>query len=546
MKKRYNIDDIKQFFEQFKQLPEYYGLEKVRLVINNPQAYAKPTIRANIVHLKYIIITSAIITSVLILFFFMRQPESAPISNHSVDTQKAESTKIPTENKTTKATLLSGQKQLSNTSSDTLTSPAEKEDIPDSTNKNVNCNWPQDTVVDKHSLLAYLTRKELLKLGVFVNKNRLYYYNKSKNRTSIRMINAKADPQKFTTFDFNLFYLSDTACSTYRWGHKFYNQIDRLVPVVAEVGNTPKILWFPPKHSFFKALPERYQYLEGIYQEIKCVKRRNPQHQIVHYCDPKKNLILDSINYLRLAKEELQKIGVGIFKDSIILEDSTHTFRYKLRKNTGSHGTKWKKGETIPEIPHMFPVLITDVKGLNQASYGLWADRQTQKNNRNTSGICNTLIPVLLPVSDFIANRKYALVLWYYPSDEFLKALPKRYSNDIKAEIEYINSDEKTGQPSCTYFEACKSTLITNELKIFPNPATTNATLEFTLLADVNGKILLVNIGGVELRLLIPQTRFLAGFNSFNLNLNDVIPGIYLVSIITDKGFKTQRIIISR
>jgi hypothetical protein len=412
--------------------------------------------------------------------------------------------------------------------------------------RNTDCSWPADTVIDKRSLFVYLTNDELRKLGVFIEKNSMYYYNKAAGGTATHTINTRLNTERFTTYDFNLVYVSDTACNTYPWGHKFYNRTDVLVPVVASVNNRLHILWFNSRYSFFDALPERYRQLQNTYANLKCAKQKNPWHQFVNYWDTKRNTILDSIHYLRLTKAELQNIGVEIMKDSISMVDTYQKFSYQIGPKRSFFRAMPDSKRQIAETPGMFPVMITDTKGLNLASFGRWVNKQRQQDNQFSDEIFNTLIAVRFPVSDFIVNRKYTIILWYYPTEEFLKALPQRYRNDIKSEIESIRSGEQSGQTSCTYFEACKSTLAINDLKVYPNPASISATLEFTLSADVIGKISLVNISGSELKILVPKTRFMSGLNSFQLQFDQVIPGIYLISIVTDKGFKTKRMIITK
>jgi hypothetical protein len=63
---------------------------------------------------------------------------------------------------------------------------------------------------------------------------------------------------------------------------------------------------------------------------------------------------------------------------------------------------------------------------------------------------------------------------------------------------------------------------------------------------ELEGSISLVNISGSQLRTLIPKTSFMTGKNSYKVDLSGITPGIYLVSISTNNGFKTQRLIISQ
>jgi hypothetical protein len=186
--------------------------------------------------------------------------------------------------------------------------------------------------------------------------------------------------------------------------------------------------------------------------------------------------------------------------------------------------------------------LITDIKGLELHRFGRI---QNSAESKNISSNYDLLIPVLIPLSKYIENRDYSLVFWYYPTDEFISALPKMISKDVKSEIEIITNPNSENKSSCTYFEVCKSTLHLEDFVIFPNPAKYSITIEFDSMNELEGSISLVNISGSQLRTLVSKTSFMSGKNSYQVDLSGITPGIYLVSINTNKGFKTQRLIIS-
>lgn len=552
---RKQFSDFDRFFEDFKQLPEYFSFEKAQALIYNPYATYRIKGKRGFNFLKIILMTSAFLASVVIFYFWF-----TPNSIGTTDTKSTEGRGIVvTESTAVNKTTRNHRPQVQAIGMEADQIAYNEEALPDSiiekdesvmrTNINFNkgsvSTWPRDTVIDKRKLFVYLTKDELSNLGVFLYPDSMYYFNKGQGRDIKHTINAVPRESKFTTFDFTLVYVSDTACTTYRWGHKFYRHIDLLVPVVIKASKASKILWFKPNASFFDALPQRYRHLSNTYFNLRSLKRMNPDHQFVNYWIAENNVVLDKINYLTLSKDELQKIGVGIFKDSISLQDPTRTFWYILYRRKSTYGAN--RENAIPETPNMFPAMITDIKGLNQGTFGRWTRKRKKIDNQVSPDVFNTLVPVYLPVSDYITQRKYSLILWYHPSDEFLNALPARYRKDLKTEIEYIKSDAKTEKPAtCTYFEVCKSTLKVDNLKVYPNPASERINIEFSLNQETNCKISLVNISGIELRLLLPQTRLSAGRAEYSFDLSDVIPGIYILSIKTTEGFKTQRVIVSR
>ena len=83
MKYKYTDQDISLFYERFKQLPEYFELEKVRQLINNPNAKAMQRIKINYKPSKLIIMTSAINNSSCRHYYFGRFPKNQKTERES-------------------------------------------------------------------------------------------------------------------------------------------------------------------------------------------------------------------------------------------------------------------------------------------------------------------------------------------------------------------------------------------------------------------------------------------------------------------------------
>jgi hypothetical protein len=124
--------------------------------------------------------------------------------------------------------------------------------------------------------------------------------------------------------------------------------------------------------------------------------------------------------------------------------------------------------------------------------------------------------------------------------------LPDRISEELRLEYNAILKGATLPQSNCTYFEACKSTLDVDGMKIYPNPANQTINVDFSLPAAAAGYISLVNISGAQIKVLVSDTNFQEGANHFTANVSDIAPGIYMVMIKTDNGFKTQRLIVTR
>jgi hypothetical protein len=408
-----------------------------------------------------------------------------------------------------------------------------------------NCFWPKDTVVNKKSLYVYLSNDELERLGIHIvdpSGNKYYYLTVDGESSSSACFNVPCRSDTMTATPFYIEAVTDTLCTTERWGSSFYSKVDTLIPVLAnDFDYKNRIFWFNPSDSIFKVLPERYSHLKSSFDNLKCLKTKNPEKYYVNHWDANRNIVLDEINHLDLSKSELEAIGIQIRKNKIELSDTSRSFYYRIDKqgksvSGNSHDT------TISTINH-FPVLITDIKGLELHRFGRIQNSAESKNNSSNYDL---LIPVLIPLSEYIENRDYSLVFWYYPTDEFLSTLPELIKKDLKSEIEIITNPNSELKSSCTYFEVCKSTLNLEDFIIFPNPAKFSATIEFNSMDELEGSISLVNISGSQMRTLVPKTSFMSGENSYQVDLSGITPGIYLVSISTNKGFKTQRLIISQ
>jgi hypothetical protein len=75
MKEIYTQHTLNEFFEEFKNLPNSYKIDRVYLLLNNPNAKATHKVNSYFKHLKLIIMTSAFIIGVSVIFLWFN-PES--------------------------------------------------------------------------------------------------------------------------------------------------------------------------------------------------------------------------------------------------------------------------------------------------------------------------------------------------------------------------------------------------------------------------------------------------------------------------------------
>ncbi len=149
------------------------------------------------------------------------------------------------------------------------------------------------------------------------------------------------------------------------------------------------------------------------------------------------------------------------------------------------------------------------------------------------------------------------IVLWFYPTEEFLSKLPERYRKRLRNELSIIakiENGEMKADEACSalnnensLFDLCR--LSSNGIKdfiVYPNPNSGNEiNLKFELIEKCSVEIRLHKMSGqyVEtlktLSLPAGTQEIKAGFK------NKLNPGVYLLSLSTDKGENVvQRLIV--
>jgi hypothetical protein len=302
-----------------------------------------------------------------------------------------------------------------------------------------------------------------------------------------------------------------------------------------------EILWFTTNDFFFKALPERYRHLEQTYLNLKCLKTKYPQKQLVNYYNPNIFKTFEKVNYLTLDTTSLNKIGFQIFKDSISIENTDRTCKLSISNSCIFNPTQGN--QKFPPIN--YPLFVTDEKGRQKVLQNISFDNGKEYDFSQLMNMYNSLVPIRINMANYVSTWSKDLIFWFYPTAEFINALPENIKNSLKYESELVIKGSTTSIKTCNYFESCKSTLQLNNFRVYPNPAKESVNLEFSLNQEIKGTISLVNISGIQVKQLITTT-FKSGLNSYNLDLTGVQSGIYLISIFSDKGFKTQRLIISQ
>ncbi len=183
------------------------------------------------------------------------------------------------------------------------------------------------------------------------------------------------------------------------------------------------------------------------------------------------------------------------------------------------------------------------------------ADRTSLQTNSRFP-ILSKLIPVRIMMGDPKSNGA-EIILWYFPSDEFLDALPKKFGDLIRQERETIEKAEEKLIADSTYRDGKLSgsngymdvgRTQSGALEISsigPNPARDQARLRFTLGQDRQISVALYDMNGQQVGLLAPQQFYHSGENAVMLDLSSFNSGAYLINLITPQGEQAiQRFII--
>jgi len=197
---------------------------------------------------------------------------------------------------------------------------------------------------------------------------------------------------------------------------------------------------------------------------------------------------------------------------------------------------------------NIIPMMITDKLGQGWLKLFFPEEKLKQLFSSRFNKDYRTLIPVIVKRNTFKSQPTKDFIYWFLPTDEFFNRLPQAVSRGLLAEYNYVTAEDKSKlvQPECKYFDECKNTLNDIKFKVFPNPASTQAPVGFSLNEAITGRITLVDLAGRERQVLKPQTKFAIGPHQINVDVSAVPEGIYLITFYSDKGIQTQRFIVAR
>jgi len=547
--------------------------------------------------LKFFIMTSAFIVGVTALLFWFipnksieatNQPAIKNEQNNQVSLSEVIEKKVNHNlNKIVNPNIQSAS-QETNTEDDPILinenkNSEEKSEI--KTFKNfAESQLPADTIIDGQNCIVILSDEELARLGFLLDETGLYYKNNFMGKIScfhsrgesnggeitniIPFENSHNKKRIFSNFTFYPVATSNINYTPREFKRQdFVSMNDTLLPILIrssqlKCGSENSILWFKVSESLFNNLPQRYKKLQSDFEKIIILKKRNPNTDLIKY---EARNITDGLRMIELSQSELQKLGF-IFKENSIDFDTPlfeinlfkggghgitiHTFDGDEQLNSDNIQYSGNNNADTFKNSQIKLIYLSNEFGEQNVQWTGPNDDRDKNTFEKFQKKSQLLIPVYLSKSDYPEILYQDQLFWFEPSMALFDSMPDSVGQQLKREYIYITSDTKEKQKNqittCTYFEACKSTLDVEDFKIFPNPANISATINITFPESTKGRISLLSITGVQIKSLVSETSFSQGINSFSVDVSDVLPGIYLVLLSTDDGFKTQRLIIKR
>lgn len=186
----------------------------------------------------------------------------------------------------------------------------------------------------------------------------------------------------------------------------------------------------------------------------------------------------------------------------------------------------------------------------------VWADENQDGTNKafvsNMSfDFINYNINELIPIEISFDGVNTDFIVWYEATEEFLTKLPSNLLEKINPELAAIsdqaqhcdNAPIEKDNAVMDVWSGCSGAI--KEMKVYPNPVTSNSNVEFDLDDNRIISIAVYDLSGKLIKSVKSGMALDKGSNSRSLNLNGVNPGLYYVVVKSDRGEQAlQRIVI--
>jgi len=160
----------------------------------------------------------------------------------------------------------------------------------------------------------------------------------------------------------------------------------------------------------------------------------------------------------------------------------------------------------------------------------------------------NKMIPIEVPIEENGDN--FSFILWFDPTPELLQKLPARVSDMLELELDALQNTNDVCQTPIKGEEAildiwrsCNGAI--ENLHVFPNPTTGDASLQFNLTEPRDIRITLNDLYGRSIKSLSSFHRENAGLVKQSIDLSNLPAGMYLIAVESKNGEQAvQRIIV--
>lgn len=150
----------------------------------------------------------------------------------------------------------------------------------------------------------------------------------------------------------------------------------------------------------------------------------------------------------------------------------------------------------------------------------------------------NSMIAIRIPT-----NNKHTdgFILWYYPSQELIDALPQRYRETLTKEFNLSRNNEAicglkidTDTTYLNIWRLCSGAI--ENLKVYPNPVVNVLKVQFYLKEARMISYSLYNTDGNKIKDLSKAKNYNTGLVEYNCDLSSIPNGIYMLVATSDKG----------
>ena len=217
---------------------------------------------------------------------------------------------------------------------------------------------------------------------------------------------------------------------------------------------------------------------------------------------------------------------------------------------------KSKVRYSVSYMAYLYPSNMSNEYKSGLDSLSKHIESSNSKKSINAMGSLAKLIPVKIKLYNKSGYKpekeKYTIVeteiiLWYVPTDEFINALPERYSSRLRNELEIIEKIEKGEikkeeackelQESVSILGLCPVHHENLEIKsIYPSPGRDDTHIKFTNGKEQKLSVYLFDMTGKEVKCIADKKLFLQGEHNLWIDLSNLISGIYIAVIIDDEG----------